>query len=241
MTLLTVDRINKFFGGVKALQEISFTVEEGAIFGIMGANGAGKTTLFSIIAGNTAPTSGEVRLRDRRVTGLKPHRVSRAGIARTFQIVRPFRSLTVRDNVETALQFGSQALARGAARTQADEILAVMDLASTADVPASALTLGGQKRLEVARALATGPTLLMLDEVMAGLTPTEVHDMIETIRRIRAERGITIMIIEHVMGALMTLSEHVVVLHHGEMIAEGAPAAIADDPAVQAAYLGDRS
>jgi branched-chain amino acid transport system ATP-binding protein len=241
MTLLAVDRINKFFGGVKALQEISFAVEEGAIFGIMGANGAGKTTLFSIIAGNTAPTSGEVRLRGRRITGLKPHRVSRAGIARTFQIVRPFRGLTVRDNVETALQFGSRRLPHAAARTQVDEILAALDLSAAAAMPASALTLARQKRLEVARALATGPSLLLLDEVMAGLTPTEVQDMMATIRQIRSERGITIMIIEHVMGALMTLSEHVVVLHHGEMIAAGAPAAIADDPAVQAAYLGVRS
>lgn len=237
--MLTVDRIGKSFGGVRALHDISFTVPEGSIFGIMGANGAGKTTLFATIAGNLSPSSGEVRLRDLRLTGLPPHRVSAAGVARTFQIVRPFRGLSVRENVATGLRFGARNRAGGAAM-DAPGILALTGLESVADRPAGVLTLAQQKRLEVARALATGPELLLLDEVMAGLTPAEVQDTIATVRRIRSDMGVTVMIIEHVMGALMALSDHVVVLDHGETIAAGPPAEVADDPTVRTAYLGRR-
>ncbi len=237
--MLSVDRIGKSFGGVRALQDVSFTVPEGSIFGIMGANGAGKTTLFAIIAGNLAPSSGAVRLGGLRLTGLPPHRVAAAGVARTFQIVRPFRGLSVQENVETALRFGARDRP-AAAMADAAGILDLTGLDGVAGRPAGALTLAQQKRLEVARALATGPRLLMLDEVMAGLTPAEVQDTIAMVRRIRSDRGVTVMIIEHVMGALMALSDHVVVLDHGETIAAGPPAQVADDPAVRSAYLGRR-
>lgn len=237
--MLTVDRIGKSFGGVRALQDVSFAVPERSIFGIMGANGAGKTTLFAIIAGNLAPSAGAVRLRDLRLTGLPPHRVAAAGVARTFQIVRPFRGLSVQENVETALRFGARDRA-AAAPADASGILALTGLDSVAGRPAGALTLAQQKRLEVARALATGPQLLMLDEVMAGLTPAEVQETIAMVRRIRDDMGVTVMIIEHVMGALMALSDRIVVLDHGELIAAGPPARVADDPAVRSAYLGRR-
>ncbi|MYF06928.1 MAG: ABC transporter ATP-binding protein [Rhodospirillaceae bacterium] len=237
--MLSVERIGKSFGGVRALQDVSFAVPERSIFGIMGANGAGKTTLFAIIAGNLAPSAGAVRLRDLRLTGLPPHRVAAAGVARTFQIVRPFRSLSVQENVETALRFGARDRP-AAAPADAAAILGLTGLEGAAGRPAGALTLAQQKRLEVARALATGPQLLMLDEVMAGLTPAEVQDTIAMVRRIRDDMGVTVMIIEHVMGALMALSDHVVVLDHGELIASGPPARVADDPAVRSAYLGRR-
>ena len=236
-TLLTVDRISKSFGGVQALRDISFTVTEGSVFGIMGANGAGKTTLFATIAGNQSPTSGEVRLCDRRLTGLPPHRVAKAGVARTFQIVRPFRGLTVRENVRTGFRFGAIGRDRATDIGEAD-LLRLTGIDAIADRLAGDLTLSQQKRLEIARALATRPQLLLLDEVMAGLTATEVRDMIGMVRRIRSDLGVTVMIIEHVMGALMDLSDHVVVLDHGELIAQGTPAEIAADPAVQSAYLG---
>ncbi|MDE0717501.1 MAG: ABC transporter ATP-binding protein [Rhodospirillaceae bacterium] len=237
--MLSVERIGKSFGGVRALQDVSFAVPERSIFGIMGANGAGKTTLFAIIAGNLAPSAGAVRLRDLRLTGLPPHRVAAAGVARTFQIVRPFRGLSVQENVETALRFGARDRP-AAAPADAAAILGLTGLDGVAGRAAGALTLAQQKRLEVARALATGPRLLMLDEVMAGLTPAEVQDTIAMVRRIRDDMGVTVMIIEHVMGALMALSDHVVVLDHGELIASGPPARVADDPAVRSAYLGRR-
>ncbi|MYK12910.1 MAG: ABC transporter ATP-binding protein [Rhodospirillaceae bacterium] len=237
--MLSVERIGKSFGGVRALQDVSFAVPERSIFGIMGANGAGKTTLFAIIAGNLAPSAGAVRLRDLRLTGLPPHRVAAAGVARTFQIVRPFRGLSVQENVETALRFGARDRP-AAAPADAAAILGLTGLDGAAGRPAGDLTLAQQKRLEVARALATGPQLLMLDEVMAGLTPAEVQDTIAMVRRIRDDMGVTVMIIEHVMGALMALSDHVVVLDHGELIASGPPARVADDPAVRSAYLGRR-
>jgi len=235
--MLSVDQISKSFGGVNALRKVSFDVPESSIFGIMGANGAGKTTLFSIIAGNQLPTTGEVRLRDHRLTGLPPHRVAGAGVARTFQIVRPFRGLTVRENLKTAFSFGARDRPVSVTMPEA-ELLEFTGMAAVADRLAGNLTLSQQKRLEVARALATGPNLLLLDEVMAGLTATEVQEFIDMIRQVRADFGITVMIIEHVMGALMSLSDHIVVLDHGQKIAEGAPASIAENPDVQAAYLG---
>ena len=237
--MLIVEGIGKSFGGVRALHDVSFTVPEGSIFGIMGANGAGKTTLFAILAGNLAPSAGEVSLRDRRLTGLPPHRIAAAGVARTFQIVRPFRGLTVRENVATALRFGARER-RAEAALDAAGILGLTGLEADADRPAGALTLAGQKRLELARALATGPQVLLLDEIMAGLTPAEVQEAMATVRRIRSDMGIAVMIVEHVMGALMSLSDHVVVLDHGEAIAAGTPAQVAEDAAVRAAYLGRR-
>lgn len=239
MSLLQIEGLTKTFGGLRALDDVTLTVAEGSIHGLMGANGAGKTTLFSIIAGNQRPSAGTVRFVGERIERLRPDQICRKGIARTFQIVRPFAQLTVRENVETALLFGRVPHPRAAQiPALVDGILEDCGLADLADWQASALTLSARKRLEVARALGTGPRLLLLDEVMAGLTPTEVAGMIAALRRIRDSHGLTILIIEHVMHALNALSDRITVLHHGRRIAEGAPDTIAADPAVIAAYFG---
>ncbi len=239
MSLLEVRGVGKYFGGVRALSDVSFSVEAGEIVGIMGANGAGKTTLFSVIAGHERPSAGEVVFEGRALRGLRPYQICRLGVARTFQIVRPFGGLTVEDNVATAAMFGAvQAPTPRAAAERARAVLALVGLADRADDLAETLTLSGQKRLELARAVATGGKLLMLDEVMAGLTPTEVAAMLDTVRRLHTEYGLTILIIEHVMRALMQLAQRIVVLHHGELIATGTPAAIADDARVHACYFG---
>lgn len=239
MTLLEIDNVSKSFGGVVALRDVSFSVEAGQMLGIMGANGAGKTTLFTLIAGNARPTGGTITFDGRRVSGLSADRVSRAGIARTYQIVRPLKGLTARENVTTAALFGARpASSRREAAERSAKILDRLGLSDLADEPAGALTLSAQKKLEVAKALATAPRLLLLDEVMAGLTPTEVRAMLDTVREIKAEYNLTVLLIEHVMRALMELSERIVVLHHGEMIADGSPASVAADPDVQNAYLG---
>ena len=237
--LLAVEGLGKRFGGLVALHDVGFEVAEGEIVGVMGANGAGKTTLFSLIAGNARPTSGRIAFAGRRVQGLSPDRVCRLGIARTFQIVKPFAGLTVRENLRTAALFGRLRLkhARDADR-HAAPILEALGLAGDADRAAGTLTLSGQKRLEIARAVATGARLLLLDEVMAGLTPPEVAQMLDTLRRIRRERGLTLLVIEHVMRALMDLCARIVVLHHGERIAIGTPAEIGRDARVLAVYLG---
>jgi len=239
MMLLSLDRVGKRFGGVVAVDDLSFAVEAGAILGLMGANGAGKTTAFGLIAGNLRPTSGAIRLDGQRIDGLRPHRISRLGIARTFQIVRPFPALSVLDNVATAALYGSgREASQDRARAKARDILAEVGLAERAADPAEALTLAGRKRLEVARALATEPRLLLLDEVMAGLTATEVAEALAMIQRVQAARRLTIIIIEHVMRVLMRLCDRIVVLHHGEKIAEGPPDAVANDPVVIDAYFG---
>jgi len=241
MTLLRLDRVGKRFGGVVAVDDLSFAVEEGAILGLMGANGAGKTTAFGLIAGNLRPSSGAIHLDGQRIDGLRPHRVSRLGVARTFQIVRPFPALSVLDNVATAALYGSgRERSQAGARAVAHDILAEVGLDDRAAEPAEALTLAGRKRLEIARALATAPRLLLLDEVMAGLTATEIAEALAMLQRVQATRRLTIIIIEHVMRVLMRLCDRIVVLHHGEKIAEGAPEAIARDPLVIDAYFGSR-
>lgn len=239
MTLLDIDAVTRRFGGVTAVDNVSFTVDEGEILGLMGANGAGKTTLFALIAGNLRPTSGRIRLDGRTVSGRAASRVNAMGIARTFQIVRPFAGLSVRDNVVTGALYG-RGRARGMteARALADDILAEMHLDDRADMRAGELTLAGRKRLEIARALATRPRVLLLDEVMAGLTATEVTEALTILERLRRERGLTLVIIEHVMKALMRLSDRIIVLHHGEKIAEGAPAEIAENARVADVYFG---
>jgi branched-chain amino acid transport system ATP-binding protein len=239
MNLLVVKALTKTFGGLRALNAIDLTVEEGEIHGLMGANGAGKTTLFSIVAGNQRATSGTIHFAGQPIDGLRPDLICRAGIARTFQIVRPFPGLTVRENVETAVLFGRAAAPRQPEAAQiAADLLDDCGLGALADRPAGTLTLSARKRLEVARALGTGPRLLMLDEVMAGLTPTEVVEMSAALRLLKARHGLTILIIEHVMSALNRLSDRITVLHHGTKIAEGTPDAIAADPKVADAYFG---
>lgn len=237
--LLSVSRLGKRFGGLTVLQDVSFDVHDGRIVGIMGANGAGKTTLFSLIAGNVRPSTGDIVFAGRSVVGKRPDQICRLGLARTFQIVKPFPALTVLENLRTAGLFGkahhrSAADADEASRQVLDEI----GLADAADRPASTLTLAGQKRLEVARAVATGARLILLDEVMAGLTPVEVAAMLETLRRIRDSRGLTLLVIEHVMRALMDLCSHIIVLHHGRLIAQGEPNDIAHNQEVLSVYFG---
>jgi branched-chain amino acid transport system ATP-binding protein len=239
MSLLQVASIVKSFSGVTALSDVSFSVGEGEIVGIMGANGAGKTTLFSIIAGNLRPNSGTVTFDSHRIDGLRPDRISRRGIARTFQIVRPFGSMTVLENVALGALYGRRReRSATAAEAKAKKILERLGLADRAGLLARHLTLAGRKRLEIARSLATEPRLLMLDEVLAGLTPTEVTAATEIIREFHRSDGITILMIEHVTRALMALCQRIVVLHHGQKIAEGTPGEVARDPRTLSAYLG---
>lgn len=239
MSFLQVQSVQKHFGGVAALRGVTFSVEKGEILGLIGANGAGKTTLFTLIAGNQRPSSGTINMDGHELTRLRPDRISRLGVARTFQVVRPFAGMTVLENIAIGQFFGarrerSQTKAKERARTIADQV----GLGKLVASQVGSLTLGGLKRLEVGRALACEPRLLLLDEVMAGLTPTEVASAIELIRRLHVQYDLTIIVIEHVMRAVMTLCQRIVVLHHGELIAEGAPTEIANDTRVIEAYLG---
>jgi len=237
--LLEVRDLGKRFGGLTALSGVSFSVAPGETVGIMGANGAGKTTLFSLVAGNARPSAGTIAFAGGRIDGLSPDRICRLGIARTFQIVKPFPGLTVLENLRTAAMFGRAGLHdRREADAAAMAVLEEVGMAALASAPAATLTLAGQKRLEVARAIATGARLVLLDEVMAGLTATEVAQMLDTLRRVRDARRLTLIVIEHVMQALMKLCARIVVLHHGERIAEGTPEAIGNDPRVLSVYFG---
>jgi branched-chain amino acid transport system ATP-binding protein len=234
--LLKVDGVSKRFRGLVAVDRVSFEVAEGAIFAVIGPNGAGKTTLFNTIAGVLRPDTGTIGFDGERIDGAPPDRICRRGIGRTFQIVRPFPALSVEDNVIVgALLRRADA---DAARSRAHEVLRQLDLYDKRLRLASSLTLPDRKRLEVARALATDPKLLLLDEVMAGLRPTETDRMVAVLRDINRTTGVTILLIEHVMRAVMALASHVLVLHHGAAIAEGPPEAVVRDPAVIESYLG---
>jgi branched-chain amino acid transport system ATP-binding protein len=237
VTLLATRGLTKFFGGLCALDRVDLELRDGEILGVIGPNGAGKTTLFSLIAGSVRPTSGQVLLDGKPVTGLPAHRCVRAGIVRTHQIVRPFSNLTVFENVLVAA-IHSRRPGAGHARDRAAEVLDFVGLGDrTAHLP-GALTLVGRKRLELARALATVPRVLMLDEVVAGVNPAEGIAFAALIRRVRDERGISVIMTEHVMPAVMSLSDRVMVLEHGKHIAEGTPREVANNPRVITAYLG---
>jgi branched-chain amino acid transport system ATP-binding protein len=234
--VLALEGVTKRFGGLTAVRAVSLEVARGELLGIIGPNGAGKTTLFNVIAGYYHPEEGRVRFQDRDITGLAPHAICRLGLTRTFQIVKPFGNLSVLDNV----MIGSLTrLGRvRAARVDAERVVETCGLAAYAAARARALPIALRKRLEVARALATRPRLLLLDEVMAGLNPSELGGMVALIRRLR-EDGLTLVVIEHIMAAMMRLAERIAVLHHGELIAAGTPAHIAADRRVIDAYLGD--
>jgi branched-chain amino acid transport system ATP-binding protein len=234
--ILELDRVTKRFGGLTAVSSVSFKVPAGEILGIIGPNGAGKTTLFNVISGYYRPEDGRILFGGEDVTGKAPHAICRLGLTRTFQLVKPFGNLSVIDNVMIG------ALTRlptvSSARLEAERVVEACGLASHVSGQARTLPIALRKRLEVARALATRPRLLLLDEVMAGLNPTELGGMVELIRRLHAD-GLTLIVIEHIMAAMMRLAQRILVLHHGEAIAQGAPAAITQDRRVVDAYLGE--
>jgi len=236
--ILRVEKVTKHFGGLRALADVSFNSAEGEILGIIGPNGAGKTTLFNIINCIYAPDAGQVTFRGANITGQPCHLVARLGLARTHQVVRPLGDLTVRENILAGACFGRERHSRKSAGSVADHALELAELTSRADQLAGTLNLPQKKRLELARAIAARPYLLLLDEVLAGLNPTEISRMLEIIRRVR-EGGVTILMIEHVMQAVMNISDRVLVLDYGLVIAEGSPREVVEHPQVIAAYLGD--
>jgi branched-chain amino acid transport system ATP-binding protein len=237
--MLAISGVSKSFRGLKAVSRASFEVGEGSIVGLIGPNGAGKTTLFNMVAGVYAPDEGAIAFQGRPIAGLRPDQVCAAGIGRTFQIVKPFAGLSVLDNVIVGALLRSKDVP--SARRHAAGIVDKLGLGAKAELPASALTLPDRKRLEVARALATRPRLLLLDEVMAGLRPTECDQMVEVFRELNRAEGLTILLIEHVMRAVMALAQRIVVLNHGEIIAHGAPDDVVRDRAVLECYLGEEA
>jgi len=236
LPLLELKEVNKNFGGLKAVSQVSFELNGGEILGIIGPNGAGKTTLFNVITGFLKPDSGEVWFNGEKTVGLKPHQVCKKGMVRTFQLVKPFIELTVLENVVVAALNRAKTIKE--AREKALRTIELVGLREKTNTLSSGLTLGHRKRLELARTLATEPKLLLLDEVMAGLTPTEVDELIRLLQEVN-HRGVTILLIEHVMRGLMALSRRVVVLNYGQKIAEGVPGEVVKNRQVIEAYLGE--
>jgi len=237
MSIIEVKNISKLFGGLAALTDVSFELKNGEILGLIGPNGAGKTTMFNVINGFYPPTQGDVFLKGRKISNLKPHAVCKLGIARTFQVVRPLQRMSVLDNVIAS------AFVRSKSKAQAEEasfeVLKFTGLYDDRNIISKGLPLGKRKRLEIARALATGPEIILLDESFAGLNPTEINEQIEVVKKIRTEKGITILIIEHHMKVIMSISDRIVVLNYGEKIAEGTPSEIGRNLSVIEAYLGE--
>jgi branched-chain amino acid transport system ATP-binding protein len=239
MPILEGEGVTKHFGGLAAVSSVDFNVDQGEVVGLIGPNGAGKTTLFNLISGALVPKPGAIRFKAESIAGLKPHKICKMGVARTFQSVKVFANMPVLENVALGSLFGtSNSMSSADAAREAMESLEFVGLSAVRATPAKDLTLANQKRLEVARALATKPELLLLDELMAGLNPTETAEAMELVTRIR-DKGITIFMIEHVMKAIMSVCDRIMVLHHGEKIAEGTPQEIATSRTVVEVYLGE--
>lgn len=241
MHILEGEGVTRYFGGLAAVSQVDFTADEREVVGLIGPNGAGKTTLFNLISASLVPKPGIIRFKGENITGLKPYQICRKGIARTFQTVKIFSNMPVFENVRLGSFFGtSKSISSAEATKEAAELLEFVGLSHLSAAPAKDLTLGNQKRLEVARALATRPELLLLDEMMAGLNPTEITQAMELVKSIR-DKGITVVMIEHVMKAIMNVCDRIIVLHHGEKIAEGTPQEITESKRVIEVYLGEQT